>query len=151
VLCGYFKRKAAEITCSHNRFGNRKQDVVSSSSVVKRKTRNQHWPSIQSRRRIESDVRKSLYDILGKGALSAAVDECWNSDGFPGKELPDESSPVMSNEHLVMLHALAEDEGEDEELPESLLSIVRLPNSGDILVDHSIRRGAFRMRMIGFE
>jgi hypothetical protein len=72
-------------------------------------------------RRIEQNqgVRKSMYDIVGQGALSAAVDECWDDDDLPGREPVVELSPVISNEHLAMLRALAEDEGEDEELAES--------------------------------
>jgi hypothetical protein len=57
--------------------------------------------------------------IVGRGAFSAAVDECWDDDDKPGRKTVVEPSPVMLNEHLAMLLALAEDEGEDEELAES--------------------------------
>jgi hypothetical protein len=55
-------------------------------------------------------VRKSLYDISGEGALSAAADACRNDDDYRGRA-PSvfDSSPVISVEHLAMLRAVAEE------------------------------------------
>jgi hypothetical protein len=77
-------------------------------------------------RRIEQNqgVRKSMYDIVGRGALSASVDECWDDGDKPGRETVVESSPVMSNEHLAMLRALAEDEKLAELYTEGNKSII---------------------------